>query len=157
MSFQPDPFANNSPDPFAPTPTDGFEGSYTLATASDNRQYKPTVTGLGMFSAPWPLLLAALCYIGIAGVFIYRMVAHIHAGNNLNDVLFLVAVVAIVLLVGFSVVSLKAKEWGRIALSVMSGLGVFVVVAPGLWPVTLIGIAAAVLLWLPGNKHWFGY
>ena len=67
MSFQPDPFANNSPDPFAPTPTDGFEGSYTLATASDNRQYKPTVTGLGMFSAPWPLLLAALCYIGIAG------------------------------------------------------------------------------------------
>lgn len=76
MSFQPDPFANNSPDPFAPTPTDGFEGSYTLATASDNRQYKPTVTGLGMFSAPWPLLLAALCYIGIAGVFIYRMGAH---------------------------------------------------------------------------------
>lgn len=171
MSFNPDPFANTprpetGGDPFAPAPTGGFdptadpfalEGSYIHAAASDNRHYNPTVTGLGIFSAPWALMVAGLCYTGIAGTFIYRMVAHIKAGNNLNDVLFFIAVIAIILLIGFSFATLKAKEWGRIALSIMSGVGVFLVVVDGMWPITLVGIIAAALLWLPGNKHWFGY
>ncbi len=169
MSNNFDPFTsdpNPNKDPFTPQPTNSFDptadpfaqsDSYTLGAAKDKRQYVPKIHTTRMLAAPWPLLLAAGCYIISAGYLAYDMISVLTAGQNLNDIRAGITIVAMLCLVGFSVITLKAQEWGRIALSVLSGLGVLLVVVPKMWILTLIGIIAVVLLWLPINKAWFGY
>ena len=52
---------------------------------------------------------------------------------------------------------MKAQLWGRWGLVAVTIVGILVVVVPDLWPITLLGIAGAILAWLPSNKYWFGY
>jgi len=62
--------------------------------------------------------------------------------------------VGILVLVG---AMLLAQPWGRYGLTLVTVIGILVVVMPAMWPATLLGIAAAAAMWLPRGHAWFGF
>ncbi|NLA54902.1 MAG: hypothetical protein GX859_01175 [Corynebacterium humireducens] len=127
---------------------------------ADTERLHVSARGVNPLQAPWNLLISAGLYLLGVGYLTYLLITHVNDTPLRHDfyweffTLKVVALVAIVVLVG---AMLLAQPWGRYGLSVVTVVGILVVVLPGFWPASLLGIAAGVALWLPRGHAWFGF
>lgn len=125
-------------------------------------RHKVSARGTNPLQAPWNLLIAGALYIVAVLYLAYLIIADINTTTELTRhdfywemvVLKTVALVGILVLVG---AMLLAQPWGRYGLTLVTVIGILVVVMPAMWPATLLGIAAAAAMWLPRGHAWFGF
>ncbi len=129
-------------------------------SVADEERFRVSARGVNPLQAPWNLLISAGLYVAGVLYLIYRLVDHVTSTAVRHDfyweffTLKVVALVVVLVLVG---AMLLAQPWGRYGLTLVTVVGILVVVLPGLWPASLLGIAAAVALWLPRGHAWFGF
>lgn len=127
-------------------------GSYAFGEATPTERDHIEFRHANPLWAPWALKVSASSYLIAAG-FIGWWIYH----SSLPVILAVIFTLAGCTMVALSFIMLKAQPWSRYALSVLSALGILLVVVTDFWPASLLGILAVVFLWLPINSRWFGY
>lgn len=121
------------------------------------------VRGANPQQAPWNLLISAGLYLAGVGYLAYLLITEITeiTGAPVQPDFFWESVVlrtvVLLLIVALVVFLLLARPWARYGLSVVSVLGILLIIVNGFWPASLLGIAAVIALWLPRGHAWFGF
>ena len=148
--------------------TPQFSGAedYRFAQVSQHQRQARRAVDMKALWAPLPIKIAAALELFSAAYLVYYifdLVGAERVPESLSRIDHLAGEFAAFLglivfaLCVLTVYALRAQNWARIGLTVLSALFVVLIIAPRVWPVSLAGIAVVVLLWLPANRKWFGF
>ncbi|MDO5668760.1 MAG: hypothetical protein Q4G50_02025 [Corynebacterium sp.] len=143
-------------------PTGGGESYVYGRPGALPERFQVSARGTNPLQAPWNLLIAGALYLIAVLYLAYLIIVDINSTTELtrHDFFWEMVVLKVVALAGILVLvgaMLLAQPWGRYGLTVVSVIGILVVIMPGMWPATLLGLGAVIALWLPRGHAWFGF
>ena len=139
---------------------------YRYGQVADQQKAARRAVDMFAWRAPWALQIAALFVLGISAYIVYyvfelvaseRVPEHLNRIERLATELGVGLSLVVLALCVLMVYTLHAQHKARIWLTVILAIVVLMLVLPHVWPISLAAMVTIVLLWLPGNKEWFGF
>ncbi|SQG63566.1 Uncharacterised protein [Corynebacterium renale] len=134
---------------------------YQYGNVAPIEKHAVSVRATNPLGAPWSLLLSGVLFVVAGGWAAWQLWETASAAPEEVGGAFWISVyveaATLVALLAFVYLMLAGQSWARWVLTAYSVVWLLAIITEGMWPASLLGILAAVLMWLPVNRRWFGF